>query len=297
MKPSHSSHPARVAGLGEVLWDVFPDRETFGGAPANFACHCRALGADAAVVSAVGDDGRGRRTIAFLDEHGVDTSYVQVLPDAPTGAVHVRLDAEGKADYAFLQDTAWDRVSWNSALAELALSTDAVCFGTLGQRSTHSRKTIKRYLRATRGDCLRVFDINLRQDYHSPALVLSSLEAANALKVNDEELPMLAGWLGLQGRPERQLSELLDRFSLRVAILTCGPHGALMLRPGESSFATPPPVDVVSTVGAGDAFTAAVVMGLLAGRSLDEINRRANAVAAYVCTQQGAVPPLPAHLV
>lgn len=297
MDHSRLHHSPRIVGLGEVLWDVFPDSEAFGGAPANFACHCRALGADAAVVSAVGDDGRGRRAIAFLDEHGVDTSYVQVLPDAPTGAVHVRLDAEGKADYAFLQDTAWDRVSWNSSLAELALSTGAVCFGTLGQRSTHSRKTIERYLRATRGDCLRVFDINLRQDYHSPALVLSSLEAANVLKVNDEELPMLAGWLGLQGPPERQLAELLDRFSLRVAILTCGPRGALMLRPGESSFASPPQVEVVSTVGAGDAFTAAVVTGLLTNQPLDEINRRANAIAAYVCTQRGAVPTLPAGLV
>ncbi|MCC6265677.1 MAG: carbohydrate kinase [Bryobacterales bacterium] len=292
----HSRTPL-IAGLGEVLWDVFPDGEAFGGAPANFACHCQALGADAVVVSAVGGDERGRRALAFLDEHGVDTSYVQVLPDAPTGAVVVRLDEAGKAGYTFLENTAWDRLSWSAPLAELAGTLDAVCFGTLGQRSGQSRATILRFLKATRAECLRVFDINLRQDYHSPALVLSSLEAANVLKVNDEELPMLAGWLGLQGPPERQLAELLDRFSLRVAILTCGPRGALMLRPGESSFASPPQVEVVSTVGAGDAFTATVVTGLLANQPLDEINRRANAIAAYVCTQQGAVPPLPAGLV
>ncbi len=287
----------RILGLGEVLWDVFPDGEAFGGAPANFACHCRALGADAAVVSAVGDDERGHRAIAFLDEHGVDTSQIQVQPDAPTGAVLVHLDAEGKADYQFLSDTAWDRIAWTPSLRELALSADALCFGTLGQRSAASRETIGRFLRATRSDCLRVFDINLRQHFHSAELVRASLEAANALKVNDEELPMLADWFRLQGEPERQLATLLDHFALRAAVLTCGPRGAWMITPEGSSFASPPPVDVVSTVGAGDAFTAAVVMGLLAGNPLDEVNRRANAIAAYVCTQRGAVPPLPARLI
>lgn len=297
MKPSHSSHPARVAGLGEVLWDVFPDGEAFGGAPANFACHCQALGADAVVVSAVGDDERGRRAIDFLNEHSVDTRYIQTLPDASTGAVLVQLDEEGKAGYTFLENTAWDRLSWSAPLAELAGTLDAVCFGTLGQRSGQSRATILRFLKATRAECLRVFDINLRQHYHSPELVLASLEAANVLKVNDEELPMLAGWLGLAGTPERQLASLLDRFALRLAILTCGARGALMLAPVESSFERPPEVEVVSTVGAGDAFTAAVAMGLLRGLPLGEINRRANAIAAAVCTQRGAVPPLPAGLV
>lgn len=287
----------RILGLGEVLWDVFPDGETFGGAPANFACHCRSLGADAAVVSAVGDDERGRRAVAFLKEHGVDPSHIQVLPNAPTGAVLVHLDTEGKAEYQFLNDTAWDRIAWTSALADAASRADALCFGTLGQRSAHSRATIERFLRATRSDCLRVFDINLRQHFHSPELVRASLKAANVLKVNDEELPVMADWFALPGKPEQQLEALLDRFPLDLAILTCGPRGAWMISREESNFASPPPVDVVSTVGAGDAFTAAVVMGLLVKRPLDEINRRANAIAAYVCTQQGAVPPLPASLV
>ncbi|MDZ7638184.1 MAG: carbohydrate kinase [Bryobacterales bacterium] len=287
----------RIAGLGEVLWDVYPTEETFGGAPANFACHCRALGADAAVVSAVGDDARGRGALRFLDERGVGTHGISILEGLPTGAVLVTLDSDGKPAYDIREGVAWDAIPWTATLDEMAASADAVCFGSLGQRSPASRETIQRFLRATRPGCLRVFDINLRQRYHSPELILLSLEAASVLKINDEELPALATQLKLAGSDDAQLRALVDRFSLRLAVLTRGPRGALMMSPEESSLASPPPVRIVSTVGAGDAFTASVVMGLLHNRPLDEINRRANEVAAYVCSQQGAVPPLPARLV
>lgn len=297
MNHSHHHHQPKIAGLGEVLWDVYPDGETFGGAPANFACHCRSLGANAAIASAVGNDERGRRALAFLKEHGVDTSGIAVLNGLPTGAVFVTLDDSGKPSYDIREGAAWDALPWSETLGGLAATADAVCFGTLGQRSAASRNTIQRFLSSTQSNALRIFDINLRQHYHSPDLVALSLEAANVLKINDEELPILAGWLGLPGEAEQQLVSLVERFALRLAVLTCGPRGARMVTREATSFATPPPAKVVSTVGAGDAFTAAVVMGLLARQSLDEINRHANAVAAYVCTQQGAVPPLPADLV
>lgn len=297
MNHSHHHHQPKVVGLGEVLWDVYPDGETFGGAPANFACHCRSLGADAAIASAVGEDERGSRALAFLNEHRVDTSGIAVLDGLPTGAVFVTLDDSAKPTYDIREGAAWDALPWSEALGELAAKAEAVCFGSLGQRSATSRNTIQRFLSSTRSNALRIFDINLRQHYHSPDLVSASLEAANVLKINDEELPALAGWLGLPGEAEQQLASLVERFSLLLAVLTCGPRGARMVTRDATSFATPPPAKVVSTVGAGDAFTAAVAMGLLANQSLDQINRRANAVAAYVCTQQGAVPPLPADLV
>jgi fructokinase len=282
----------RIVGLGEVLWDVFPDGEAFGGAPANFACHCRQLGAKASIVSCVGDDERGRRALEFLAGHGVDTQGVATLPGVQTGVVLVTLDAQAKPSYEICEGVAWDRLTWNDTLGAIAAQADAVCFGSLGQRSAEARAVIQRFVAATPPQALRVFDINLRQHYHSPAVIEASLEAANVLKINDEELPVVAAQFGLKGDARQQLQTLLERFALRLAVLTCGADGALMLTPEGSSFYKPRAVDVVSTVGAGDSFTAAVVMGMLHGKPLDEINRHANAVAAYVCCQRGAVPPL-----
>ncbi len=296
MKDRENRRPARIVGLGEVLWDVFPEGEAFGGAPANFACHCRSLGADAAVVSCVGDDDHGRRALAFLRAHGVDTTGLAQRAGAATGVVLVTLDAAGKPAYEIREGVAWDRIPWSDALGVLAARADAVCFGTLGQRSAASRETIRRFVRETSRDCLRVFDINLRQRYYDRALILAALESAHVLKLNDEELALLAPLLDLAGGVEEQLASLVRTFDLRLAVLTCGPRGAVMLSPGASSFAAPSAVSVVSTVGAGDAFTAAVVVGLLNGDPLDLINRRANALAAFVCSKHGAVPPLPAEL-
>lgn len=289
--------PPRIVGLGEVLWDVFPEAEAFGGAPANFACHCRSLGAEVAVVSCVGDDERGQRALEFLISQGVDTRGITTLPGARTGVVLVTLDADAKPSYEICEGVAWDHLRWNAAHDELAASADAVCFGTLGQRSPESRAVIQRFLGATREGCLRVFDVNLRQHYYTAEGIRDSLRAANVLKINDEELPVVAALLGVNGEAQEQLQRLLEQFSLRLAVLTCGGRGALMLTPEDSHFCEPPAVNVVSTVGAGDSFTAAVVMGLLARKPLEEINRHANAVAAYVCSQRGAVPPLPKELV
>lgn len=286
-----------IVGLGELLWDVYPDHETFGGAPANFACHCQSLGADTSIVSAVGKDVRGLRALQFLSTRAIDASGIAQLEDAPTGEVLVTLDQAAKPAYEICLGAAWDAIPWSVRLGELAAAADAVCFGSLGQRSVPSREAIRRFLEQTSAACLRVFDVNLRHPHYTEEIVVNSLSAANVLKLSDEELPVLAAWLDLVGSAETKLRALVDRFGLRLAILTCGAQGALMLTPEESSFAAPPPLEVVSTVGAGDAFTAAAVTGMLRGEPLGEINRRANAIAAYVCSRQDAVPPLPAGLV
>ena len=284
------SRSFKIAGLGEVLWDAFPQGEKFGGAPANFACHCHLLGAEAHIISCVGNDDRGVVARGFLDDHGVNTRGLATRDEYKTGVVLVNLDAEGKPDYEIKQGAAWDYIPFTPEAAAVAAELDAVCFGSLGQRSEVSRATVEQCLAAVPPGCLRVFDINIRQTFCTREVVLSSLRAATVLKLNDEELPVVASMLGVSGKEEDQVRAILEMYDLQLVALTKGGGGALMMTPSETSFSIPPMVDVISTVGAGDAFTAAMVMGYLAGKSLEEINRHANAVAAYVCTRHGAVP-------
>lgn len=288
-----------IVGLGEVLWDVFPDGPRFGGAPANFACSIAELAGDhveAAVASSVGNDEFGSRALEELGGHGVDTRCLTQV-DRPTGRVDVTLDASGSASYDFAADTAWDNLSWSNDLESLAARADAVCFGTLGQRSAASREVIRRFLGATRPNCLRVFDINLRPPFWSEEVVLQSLNLAGLLKLNDAELPVLAGMLGLHGGEREQLDQLLGRYPLELVALTRGAAGSLLLsRTGECSELPGNTTLVVNTVGAGDAFTAALVLGRLDQRPLAEINEWANRVAAFVCSQPGATPHFPESL-
>ena len=292
------THRLVIAGIGEVLWDVYPDAARFGGAPANFACHAAALGADAWMASAVGVDELGRSALATLETAGVQCETVARDREHDTGQVLVTLDSSGQASYKFADDSAWDHLEWSAALESLAERCDAVCFGTLGQRSEISRATIRRFVRTAPPRALRMFDVNLRQHFYDKDTVHTSLEIASAVKLNDEELPRVAEFCGIHASTPRQmLRELVDRYDLRLAALTCGAEGALLMAGVEESTYPAVPVKVVDTVGAGDAFTAAIVPDFLRGLSLTEINRHANAVASFVCSQPGAVMKLPEHLV
>jgi fructokinase len=263
-----------VAALGEVLWDVFPDASHFGGAPANFACHAAALGAEAGMVSAVGDDDLGRRAIATLRRHRVRTQSVAVDPQYPTGQVLVSINSAGVPTYKIAEDRAWDHIAWSEKLIPLATRCDAACFGSLGQRSPVSRATIRHFLRDTRPDALRVFDVNLRQNFFDRDTLNDSLHVASVLKLNDEELPIIADMLQVFGDSHRELlGSLAARFDLRLAALTRGPKGSLLFAAGEFDECPSPATDVVDTVGAGDAFTAAMVTGFLRELPLSAINR------------------------
>lgn len=287
-----------LVGLGEVLWDVFPDGARFGGAPANFAssvAHLAAGGSRVYMVSAVGKDDRGAQAITKLQEKGVDTTHVQQV-DFPTGTVDVELDEDGKATYSFADNTAWDNLYWQDSLADLAAATDAVCFGTLAQRSERSRDAIERFVEATPPDALRIFDINIRPPFHSEAVIRRSLELANVLKLNDDELSLVADLYGCSGSTELIVRQLCEKCDLKCLALTCGSDGSILIRDGQLDRQGGVPTEVVDTVGAGDAFTASMTLGLLAGKPLDEINRRAARVAAYVCSQGGATPPIPDDL-
>jgi fructokinase len=227
----------------------------------------------------------------------VECASVTRDPKHATGRVLVTLDAKGQASYEFAADTAWDHLSWSDQRASLARRCDAVCFGTLGQRSPISRDTIRRFVEATPPTSLKVFDVNLRQHFYDAETIESSLQIASALKLNEEELPIVAELCGIKARaPRDQLIELMSRYELRFAALTHGADGALLIAAGEESECPAVPTTVVDTVGAGDAFTATLVFDFLRGIPVVEINRHANAVASFVCSQLGASSPLPASL-
>jgi fructokinase len=290
---------ATVIGIGEILWDVFPDGPRFGGAPANFACSVAELARDRIDVymaGGVGADALGPRAIEALHLHGVDTSCVAMV-DRPTGQVLVKLDAAGRASYEFAADAAWDNVTWSDGLQQLAARADAVCFSTLGQRSEISRQTIQRFVLATPAKCFRVLDINLRPPFWNEAIVMQSLQAANVLKVNDAELSVLAEMLGWSGADHELLRQLVDEFSLQLVALTRGAAGAVLLSESRERSDLPgQPTVVVDTVGAGDSFTAALVIGLLSGLPIATINAWGNRVAAFVSSQPGATPYIPDYL-
>ena len=283
-----------IVGLGEVLWDVFPDSEHFGGAPANVAIHAAALGAKASLISAVGNDRRGDEALARLDDTGVNRDAVAQLLGRPTGVVNVTVDARGQPKFDIVPDVAWDYLPWSRAVEEVARRADAICFGTLAQRGTISRATIQRAITATSSGAWRLFDVNLRQHYFDEPVVLASLAMANAIKLNDEELPVIARFCSLPAASAvDQLRTLCDSFGLKLAALTRGAAGSILVSTGAVCESPAQRTEVRDTVGAGDAFTAALLVGLLNRRPLAEVSERANAVAAYVCSQPGATPAIP----
>ncbi|MBK8002739.1 MAG: carbohydrate kinase [Gemmatimonadetes bacterium] len=283
-----------VVGIGEVLWDLLPAGPQFGGAPANVAMHAAALGAHAALVSAVGEDPEGREAVERLAASGVDSRAVARLPDRPTGVVRVTLDGSGQPSYDIATGSAWDAIPWSDAIAELVARADAVCFGSLAQRGPGSRGTVRRALGDVGRAAWRLFDVNLRQWWFDAEVLDTSLRLANAVKLNDEELPVVARLCDVVGdTPEVQLAGLMSKYGLALAALTAGPRGATLLTPTAAVAAPAPATRVTDTIGAGDAFTAALLVGLLSGASLSAVATRANAVAAHVCSQPGATPPIP----
>jgi len=286
----------KVIGIGEVLWDILPGGKQLGGASANFAYHAQMLGAEAWLISRVGNDLLGSEILERLCAMQMPSECVEMDPAAPTGTVSIELSSDGHPNFSIRENVAWDHIAASEYARKMVAQADVVCFGSLAQRHEISRATIQSLVASTRAEALRIFDANLRQNFFSLEVIETSLQLANVLKLNDEELPVLAKFFGLSGGTEEQIAELARRFDLRLVALTCGAHGSLFYSQGTYSLAKGLPARVVDTVGAGDSFTAMLAMGLLAGWELDRINRRANEVAAYVVSQPGAMPKLPAHL-
>lgn len=290
---SGSETPKIVVGLGEVLWDMLPSGKLLGGAPANCAYHANALGAEGIVLSAVGNDPLGHEILDSLKVKGLNTDYVAVLDEYETGTVTVALNDEGQPSYTIHEGVAWDHVPMTQEYLALAQSCDAVCYGSLAQRSEGSRESIQSFLKATRPDCLRVFDINIRQDAMDQGLLETLLGLAKVLKLNDEELPYLATLFELEGEVGDQLGQLRERFNLDLIAYTRGAHGSILLNAAEVvDLPGGETIEVADTVGAGDAFTAALIMCILNGYDLKTIAEQAHARASLVCTKPGGMPIL-----
>lgn len=283
-----------VVGLGEILWDMLPSGRQLGGAPANFAYCSHLLGENGIVASRVGKDALGQGIRDQLAKAGITDQFVQADGSHPTGTVQVQLDATGQPQFEIIPAVAWDFLEWADDWQRLARDADAICFGSLAQRSAHSRTTIRTFLDSTRPDALRIFDLNLRQRFYSAEIVRESLQRANVVKLNHEEVPKVRDLLAIDDRTDTSFCKsVIDRFDLKLVCITRGAQGSLLCdrhatheQPGVS-------VKVKDTVGAGDAFTAALVHSLLQRRSLAQINESANRLGAWVASQSGGMPKPP----
>ena len=277
-----------VVGLGEILWDCLPEGKKLGGAPANFAFHAGLLGAETIAVSAIGKDALGDEILRELDAKGL--KYLLPRVEQETGTVQVTLDSEGIPSYEIKTGVAWDNIPFLPEIKQLAEKCNCVCYGSLAQRSEVSRNTIKEFLKHTPKDCLKIFDINLRQQFYTKELIHDNLLACNVLKINDEELDIVTGLFGLSALSvEVRCRHLLEDYGLQLVILTCGVNGSYVFAPNEKSFLETPKVEVADTVGAGDSFTGAFAASILAGHTIHEAHQLAVKVSAYVCTKKGAM--------
>lgn len=295
MEGSEKRRPI-IAGIGEILWDVIGDSEKLGGAPINFAFHSAQLGAEAYAISSIGADNRGEEALRILRNSGMTTAHITRIEGAPTGYVTAQIDDRGVATYDFPDNVAWDRIRIEAATLALAVRLDAVCFGSLAQRSPTSKKAIQDYLAAVRPDALKIFDLNIRQNFYSRELIRSSLEQADVLKLNDDEIEIVAEMEGLHGQAEEKLQQLIILYGLKLAALTRGGKGSLLVSRESVSDHPGVKTEILDTIGAGDSFTAVTALGMLRGYPLAMINDQANRVAAFVCSRKGAMVTLPEEL-
>ncbi|AGB27446.1 MULTISPECIES: carbohydrate kinase family protein [Prevotellaceae] len=284
-----------IVGLGEALWDVLPEGAKLGGAPANFAYHTSQFGYEAVAISALGNDALGDQTLKEFDQRGL--RYIMPRVPFPTGTVAVELDDQGVPTYDIKTDVAWDNIPFTPEVEEAAKTCRAVCFGSLAQRNETSRNTIMQFLDTTPMNCLKIFDINLRQNFYSREVICDSLRRCNILKINDEELIAIGRMFGYPGLDiENKCWLILGKYDLDMLVLTCGTNGSYVFAPGTKSFQSTPRVEVADTVGAGDSFTATFTTAILSGMPIAEAHKLAVEVSAFVCTQKGAMPVLPPDL-
>lgn len=296
-----------LVGIGEILWDITPDGKTLGGAPANFAYHAGAisrrmgLNLQGLVVSAIGNDPLADDTLAELKPNQLETHLPVVEYD--TGRVNVSFDEKGEAQYDIVENVAWDYIPCNG-LAFIASHTRAVCFGTLAQRSTKSRETIRRFLQAVPADCMKIYDVNLRKPFYNTRIIKKSIELCNILKINQDEAIYLSRLLrigklteikipGANTELKEFVAQLIQHYTLKMVVVTCGCDGSFVFTDdGEVSFQGTPKVEQVSAVGAGDSFTGTLCACLAAGWSMRKAHKAAVEVSAYVVTQPGAMPDM-----
>ena len=282
-----------IVGLGEALWDVLPEGKKLGGAPANFAYHAGQFGLDTIAISALGEDALAEETVEALKEHGL--KYLMPRVPYPTGTVQVTLAEGGIPTYDIKEGVAWDNIPYTDEMAEIAKNARAVCFGSLAQRNIVSRENIRKFLADTPADCLKICDINLRQQFYSKEVLEDSFRLCNILKINDEELVVVNRMFGYDGLDMRQTCErMVQDYELKMLVLTCGTNGSYVFTDdGLTSFQDTPKVEVADTVGAGDSFTGSFCACIINGKPVQDAHKTAVQVSAFVCTQNGAMPVIP----
>ncbi len=297
-----------IVGLGEILFDCLPDGKKLGGAPANFAYHASQFGLNGIAVSAIGDDEDGREIVEILKNQGAQ-SHLETV-DFPTGTVQVTLSGNGIPQYDICLGVAYDNIPWTPAIEEIAKNARAVCFGSLAQRTAVTRATVQKFLDTMpQLGTLKVFDINLRQQWYSKEVIEESLNRCNVLKLNDEEISLVSSILDLASVPtptdeqplqltdfEDQCRDIMRIYDLQMIILTCGTNGSYVFHADGVSFQPTPKVKVADTVGAGDSFTGSFVACVLNGKPIAEAHKTAVQVSAFVCSQNGAMPKIPEEL-
>ena len=286
----------KVVGLGELLWDLLPAGKQLGGAPANFAYITSLLGDEGIPASRLGNDALGQEAAQRLGELNLPTDFVQQDSTHPTGTVKVELDKTGQPCFEISESVAWDFLEWTPQWQQLAAQVDAVCFGSLAQRAEQSRSTIGNFVAATRPDAVRIFDVNLRQHFYNAEILSQSMQAATIVKLNHQELPRIVQLLGLNYVSEEASAKLLvETCNLKLLCITRGSDGSLLTDSSRSVAHAGFRVKVADTVGAGDAFTAAMVHEYLRGASLEQMNDTANRVGAWVASSIGATPRIQAE--
>ncbi|WP_437184880.1 carbohydrate kinase family protein [Planctomicrobium sp. SH668] len=280
-----------VIGLGELLWDDFPTGKLPGGAPANVAFQANQLGFQGLVATRVGDDADGAEILGLLAEKNLDLSIVQKDAKYPTGRVTVEL-TDGIPAYDIHENAAWDFIEFDAKLQAVAEKAAAVCFGTLAQRKEISRNSIYAFVEATPHDCLRVYDVNLRQKFYTAEWVKKSLSICNTVKLNDEEVEILAPLLNLPIEEEAFAKGLIQDYGVRLVCITRGAKGCLVVTKDETHAIPGKAVKVADTVGAGDSFTAALIASQLRGWPLSLSGEFANRVGGMVASRSGAMPEL-----
>ena len=280
-----------VVGLGEIVWDLLPGGPQLGGAPANFAYYANLLGNHSIVASRVGIDPLGHITNHHMEQLGLTTVYIQTDGVHPTGTVMVQVDERGQPEFTVIEDVAWDFLEWTSQWQGLASKADALCFGSMAQRSDMSRETVRRFLRATRKDALRVFDVNLRQSFYSEEVIDESLRLSKVVKLNHQELPKITEMFGLGGNnDEERARALLRAYNMELVCVTRGAQGSLLVTDTEVLEHPGLQITIADAVGAGDAFTAALTHHYLRGAPLNRISQAANFLGAWIASQVGATP-------
>ena len=277
---------AEVLCVGELLWDALPGGLFLGGAPFNVACHLRAAGVRATIVTRIGADQLGDEAYRRVARYGVGTDLLQVDPLLPTGFVRVSVAEDGSAQYHIPEPVAWDNLETTRMLIERVAAAQAVVFGTLAQRSSITRETLRRILETR---TLKVLDVNLRPPYDRE-IIRDSLRRADVVKLNDDELRRVSSWFDLRGDLRGTVAALAETFHCRTVCVTRGRNGAALWHNGRWTEHPGFEVEVRDTVGAGDAFLAVLLAGLLKGTEDEALLHHANLIGAYVVTQHGAVP-------